>query len=173
MVLSKELQAYVDDLPESMTLKKKIIKFIMKSNEPLTQKDIKEGLKQKGWTNVRRVLNELVSKGLIVKTRIGIKDYYVKIGIRKNSDSLEYHDEHNNHIIVYFDHFEPDTEKGEDILRIKQTRRIDLENYEVLGKLNVPFSQIDTIIEKLTHLKEEVHKNSGGKKSSLYEHKAN
>lgn len=120
----------------------------MKSKEPLTQSEIKDMTEQKHWTNLARVLKELVDEGLVNKKRIGMKDYFVKVEGHKFSTKLEV-----GEFCYFIDLFEPDKEGQEKYYRIKQTRILDRDSYETLGKITVNKDLIEELCSKMKQIK--------------------
>ncbi len=135
------LKEYMVGLPESMTLKKKVIKAIMKSKEPLAQKELMDLLATKDWTNVKRVIRDLLDQGLIIKKVIGTKEYYVKVEVHKQGKQFV-----DGNTVYYVDIFEPNYEGEEKYVRIKQTEKRNRDNYEVVGKITFKLSKIKNFI---------------------------
>ncbi len=150
MAVVKDLKKYFSELPDSMRLKKKIIKCIMKATEPLSQKEIKELADDADWTNIRRVLKELLDEGLIVKERKGTVDYYVKVEYHGKHERLE-----DGEIVYFMDEFHPDFKGDEEYVRIKQAIQKDKDTFETLGKITVKVSSITRLIDTLKKLKKE------------------
>lgn len=138
------LKAYADSLDKTITLRKKIIKIIMKSKEPLSQSELKDILGIKDWTNLRRALKSNLDEGIIAKKPIGKIDYYAKVEDHEQVQSFKSGD-----IEYFFDIFEPNFEGDERYLRIKQIRWINKEKYEILGKITYQQNDIKEVIEKL------------------------
>lgn len=140
----KNLKAYVESLPNSMNLKKKVIKVIMKSSKPLTQKEILDTL-ESDWTNIKRVLTELLNEGLIMKRFIGTKEYYVKIGEHKNSLKFSGDEE----TFYFVDMFESDFDEEQKYIRIKQAQLVGLDEFETLGKITIKIDHLEKLTKEL------------------------
>lgn len=137
MVENEVLKEYAESLPGTMTLKKKVIKVIMKSKDPLTQKEILDALGSDDWTNIRRVLRDLLDGGVIIRKMIGTKEYYVKISSHPYSKTFVDGTTH-----YFIDVFEPEYPGDEKYVRIKQAEQVDRDNFETVGKVSLRISKL-------------------------------
>jgi hypothetical protein len=143
----QDLSSYFKTLPESMPLKKKIVQSLMKSIKPLTQAEVRDLVGQADWSNVKRVLTELTEEGLLLKQRIGIQDYYVKVG--EHTHNITFTDGRNPDVVYFIDEFMPDMENGQPYIRIKQSIRTGVDKFETLGKITLQKTALQGIINVL------------------------
>ena len=156
MVPSEPLKEYADSLPENMPLKKRIIRVIMKENKPLTQSELRELLGLKDWSNLKRILDDLLEEGLIVKKQIGKRSYYVKVDIHDRSDLMK-----DDHIHYFIDLFEPELEGEEEYIRIKQAIQKDRDTFEKEGHIAIRKTKFKEFISKLKEVEKKwFNKNS-------------
>jgi len=148
MVDEGELKKYWSALPESMGWKKKVIKIIMTSKEPLSQTEILSLMDSNDWTNVKRVLRDLLDEGLIVEKLIGTKTYYMKVDVHRKGK--QFVDGGN---VYFIDLFESDVDNGEQYIRVKQTEQLDKTTFKAIGKITIKLSKLKDLISELESIK--------------------
>jgi hypothetical protein len=127
----------------------RIIKTLAANKRPMTSSELKKDL-DVDWNTVRTNLGLLEKSCRVHLSYIGGNRYYGLNGKGKYQDHIKLSDSQ----YLWLDLFEPDVGMKEHFIRIKQTRRKDLNNWEPVGSITLKKEQVDELISKLSELKE-------------------
>jgi len=126
-----------------------IVKTLAKAKKPMMASELKESL-SKDWNTIRTNLMNLEKSGRVHVDYIGTSRYFALNGKEKFQDHIPI----SESSYVWFDIFEPNNNINQHFIRIKQTRRKSLDEWEPVGTLTIPPDVLSRFIQKLNKLKE-------------------
>ena len=130
-----------------------IVKTLASQKKPMMVVELKKQIKA-DWNTIRTNLMKLEKGGRIHTQYIGGNKYYVLNGKSKFQDHIEISDSE----YLWIDIFEPTIDLKEHFVRIKQTKRRDIDHWEPMGSITLQKNKIDELISKLNNLKETLRK---------------
>jgi len=127
----------------------RIVKALATNKRHMTSSELKKDLGV-DWNTVRTNLGLLEKSGRVYLSYIGGNRYYGLNGNGKYQDRIKLSDSQ----YLWLDIFEPTVGTKEHFIRIKQTRRKDINNWEPVGSITLRKEQVEELISKLNELKE-------------------
>ena len=139
-----------------------IVKTLVKNKKPMKASELKEVL-SKDWNTIRTNLTELEKSGRVHVAYIGNNKYFALNGKEKFQDKIPMSDSS----YLWLDIFEPNDSINEHFIRIKQTRRKSLNEWEAVGTLTITPTFLTMFIQKLENLKDTLEKEYSSRDGEL------